>query len=80
MPSTTNLDHYLQLRLSKEIVAEIDHRIATIPLLGSLNRCRFIRFAVEYALEQISTSQPDSEQQEQVGPQGPIAERSGAIQ
>jgi len=50
----TDLDHFLQLRLPKETVAEIDNAIATVPLLGSFNRCRFIRFAVGYALDSIA--------------------------
>lgn len=54
MPTTrTDLDHFLQLRLSKDTVAEIDAVIATLSPLGGFNRCRFIREAVRYALDSI---------------------------
>jgi len=53
MPMKTDLDHFLQLRLPKETVADIDDVIATAPQLGGFNRCRFIRYAVRYALESI---------------------------
>ncbi len=53
----TNLDHFLQLRLSKTTVAEIDHVIGTIPQLGDFNRCRLIRYAVQYVLESIAKSE-----------------------
>lgn len=54
MPTTTDLDHRLQLRLPKNTVAEIDDVIATVPQLCGYNRCRFIRAAVQYALASIS--------------------------
>ena len=50
MPARTDLDHALQLRLSKHTVAEIDEVIATLPQLCDFNRCKFIRAAVQYAL------------------------------
>jgi hypothetical protein len=49
----TDLDHFLQLRLPKETVADIDDVIATASQLGGFNRCRFIRYAVRYALDSI---------------------------
>ena len=53
MPTNTDLDHRLQLRLPKNTVADIDDVIATIPQLCGYNRCRFIRAAVQYALASI---------------------------
>lgn len=47
------LDHYLQLRLSKDVVAEIDNAIVTVPELRNFNRCGFIRHAIEYVLDSI---------------------------
>jgi hypothetical protein len=54
MPNKTDLDHALQLRLTKTTVADIDDVIATVPELCGFNRCRFIRAAVLYALASIS--------------------------
>jgi hypothetical protein len=54
MPVNADLGHFLQLRLSKAAVAEIDEAIATTPQLGRSNRCRFIRCAVDYALASIT--------------------------
>jgi hypothetical protein len=53
MPTKPDLNHALQLRLTKETVADIDNVIATIPQLCGFNRCRFIRNAVRYALDSI---------------------------
>jgi len=53
MPAKTDLDHTLQLRLSKTIVAEIDDVIAKVPPLCDFNRCKFIRAAVQYALDSL---------------------------
>ena len=50
MPTNTDLDHALQLRLPKHTVAEIDEVIETVPNLCDFNRCRFIRAAIRYAL------------------------------
>jgi len=50
MPTNTDLDHALQLRLSKHTVAQIDEVIETVPHLNDFNRCRFIRAAIRYAL------------------------------
>ncbi len=50
----TDLDHALQLRLPKATVAEIDDAIATLDWLGGFNRCKFIRYAVGYALDSIA--------------------------
>jgi len=50
MPNKTNLDHRLQLRLSKETVEEIDAVIASHPQLGTMSRCLFIRYALHYGL------------------------------
>jgi hypothetical protein len=54
MPARTDLDHALQLRLSKHIVAEIDDVIAKVPQLCDFNRCKFIRAAVQYALDSLA--------------------------
>lgn len=53
MPTKTNLDHAMQLRLPKSTVADIDDVIATVPQLMGYNRCRFIRTALRYALDSI---------------------------
>jgi len=53
MPARTDLDHALQLRLSKNMVADIDEMIATVPQLCEFNRCKFIRAAVRYALDSL---------------------------
>jgi Arc/MetJ-type ribon-helix-helix transcriptional regulator len=53
MPNTRDLNHFLQLRLSKHTVAEIDDAIAMVPQLCGYNRCHFIRKAVRYALASI---------------------------
>ncbi len=50
----TDLEHALQLRLPKAMVVEIDDVIATVSLLADFNRCRFIRYAVRYALDCIA--------------------------
>jgi hypothetical protein len=69
MPTRTDLDHRLQLRLSKNTVAEIDDAIAMVPQLCGYNRCRFIRKAVKYALASLSEearrnqNEPKGEQQ-----------------
>ena len=54
MPAKTDLDHALQLRLTKSTVAEIDAVIATVPQLCDFTRCRFIRAAVLYALASLA--------------------------
>ena len=53
MPRNKDLNHFLQLRLSKHTVAEIDDAIAMVPWLHGLTRCKFLRAAVQYALYQI---------------------------
>jgi hypothetical protein len=64
MPTTkTNLHHFLQLRLSKDTVADIDDAIAAAPQMAGFNRCKFIRYAVLYALASIS-AQPDGDSEE----------------
>jgi len=58
MPTTkTDLHHFLQLRLSKDTVAQIDDAISTTPQMAGFNRCKFIRYAVLYALASISAQQ-----------------------
>jgi hypothetical protein len=52
--SRTDLDHALQLRLSKNTVTDIDEVISTVPQLFGFNRCRFIRAAVLYALASLA--------------------------
>ena len=54
MPRDRDLNHFMQLRLSKHVVADIDDAIAVVPQLCGYNRCRFIRTAVRYALASIS--------------------------
>jgi hypothetical protein len=57
MPLTkTDLEHFLQLRLPRAVVDEIDDAIATLPQLDGFNRCRFIRYCVRYALDSIAGS------------------------
>jgi len=58
----SDLDHFLQLRLSKQTVAEIDRAITTIPEFGSFSRCRFIRSAVNYALSSLGETQDEHKQ------------------
>jgi hypothetical protein len=53
-----NLHHFLQLRLAKDTVAAIDDAISATPQMAGFNRCKFIRYAVLYALASIS-AQPD---------------------
>ena len=53
MPRNRDLNHFMQLRLSKHTVADIDDAIAVVPQLCGYNRCRFIRTAVRYALASI---------------------------
>ena len=53
MPDHKDLNHFMQLRLSKHTVAEIDDAIAMVPQLCGFSRCRFIRTAVRYALASI---------------------------
>jgi hypothetical protein len=54
MPTRSDLDHALQLRLSKSTVTDIDEVIAIVPQLCGFNRCRFIRAAVQYALASLA--------------------------
>ena len=54
MPQKTDLDHFMQLRLSKATVGEIDGMIAKTPELAGFNRCRFVRYAVGFALASLS--------------------------
>ena len=53
MPRNKDLNHFMQLRLSKYTVAEIDDVIATVPQLCGFSRCKFIRAAVSYTLAAI---------------------------
>jgi hypothetical protein len=53
MPNHKDLNHFLQLRLSKHTVAEIDDAIAMVPQLCGYSRCKFIRAAVLYTLASI---------------------------
>ncbi len=59
MRSRTDLDHALQLRLSKNTVAEIDNIIGSIPQLCGFSRCKFIRAAVKYTLYSIAEESQD---------------------
>jgi hypothetical protein len=51
MPARSDLDHALQLRLSKNTVGEIDEAIAKVPQLFGFSRCKFIRASVLYSLD-----------------------------
>ena len=53
MPRDRDLNHFMQLRLSKHTVGEMDDAIAMVPQLCGFSRCRFIRTAVRYALASI---------------------------
>jgi len=39
MPRNRDLNHFMQLRLSKHTVADIDDAIAVVPQLCGYNRC-----------------------------------------
>jgi hypothetical protein len=54
MARQTDLNHCLQLRLSKDMVDHIDGAISTFPLLFGFSRCRFIREAVSHALDSLA--------------------------
>ena len=54
MTRKTDLTHFLQLRVSKETIEHIDDVIAAMPDVAGLNRCRLIRYALQYALASIS--------------------------
>lgn len=53
MPRNKDVNHFLQLRLMKQTVAEIDDAISTLPVLCGFSRCKFIRAAVQYTLASI---------------------------
>ena len=53
MPRSKDLNHFMQLRLSKHVVAEIDDAIAMVPQLCGYSRCKFIRAAISYSLAAI---------------------------
>lgn len=57
MPRNKDLDHFMQLRISKQTVAEIDNAIATDPLFCGFSRCKFIRASVKFALYQLEEIQ-----------------------
>ena len=57
MPRNKDLDHFMQLRISKQTVAEIDDAIATDPLFCGFSRCKFIRASVKFALYQLEEIQ-----------------------
>jgi Arc/MetJ-type ribon-helix-helix transcriptional regulator len=50
----TTVKHVLQVRLSKDTVADIDSVIATVPQLDGFSRSRFVRAAVRYALDSLA--------------------------
>jgi len=52
--SPTKVSHVLQLPLSKDTVADIDHMIATVPQLSDFNRSGFLVAAAKYALDCLS--------------------------
>lgn len=53
MVHNSDLHHFLQLRVSKTIIATIDDVIASTPELDGFSRCRFIRYAIGFALASI---------------------------
>jgi hypothetical protein len=53
MPLKTDLDHFMQLRLARTTIAQIDSVNSTTPELTGFNRCRFIRYAIGFALESV---------------------------
>ncbi len=59
MRTKTDLEHFMQLRLSNAAIAQIDAVIATLPELSGFNRCRFIRYAVGFVLASL-VEKPDS--------------------
>ena len=66
MPTTkTNLHHFLQLRLSTDTVAEIDDAIWATPQMAGFNRCKFIRYAVLYALASLSPQREEISKSEE---------------
>ena len=61
MPRNKDLNHFMQLRISKQTVAEIDNAIATDPLFWGFSRCKFIRASVKFALYQLEELQKTAE-------------------
>ena len=57
MPRNKDLNHFMQLRISKQTVAEIDNAIATVPELCGFSRRKFIRASVQFALYQLEEIQ-----------------------
>jgi hypothetical protein len=47
----TKVNRFLRFQVSKNMVADIDYVIATVPQLCGFSRSRFLRAAVRYALE-----------------------------
>ena len=57
MPRNRDLNHYMQLRLRKQTVSEIDNAIATDPVFCGFSRCKFVRACVKFALYQLEELQ-----------------------
>ena len=57
MPRSKHLDHFMQLRLKTQTVAEIDDAIATDPVFCGFSRCKFVRASVKFALYQLEEIQ-----------------------
>jgi hypothetical protein len=70
MPRNKDLNHYMQLRLRKQTVAEIDNAIATDPVFCGFSRCKFVRASVKFALYQLEEIQKaaDSASREEAVP------------
>ena len=72
MPRNKDLNHFMQLRISKQTVAEIDNAIATVPELCGFSRCKFVRASVKFALYQLEEIQKtaDATSREEEVPRG----------
>jgi len=49
----TIMNHFIRVRLSKSIVADIDYVISKASALEGFSRSKFIRAAVRYALDSL---------------------------
>lgn len=64
MNRKTDLDHYLQLRVTKRTIVQMDNAIATVPDLAGSTRCGFIRSAIGFALASLRQRGDANEGQE----------------
>ncbi len=51
--STTNPNPVLKFRLSKNMLADIDYVISTVPQLDGFKRSKFVRAAIRYVLDSL---------------------------